>query len=293
MPQELSLRADCGRCFGLCCVALPFARSSDFAIDKEAGIPCPHLGSDHRCTIHAQLRTAGFAGCTSYDCFGAGQRIAQETFRGLDWRTHRELAAPMMAAFRVMQRLHELLWYLRQASTWDATVPLRPRIEAEARRVDQAAGLPAERLRAVDAAELRAQIAPLLREASALARAGLDGSDHSDADLTGADLRGFDLVGSDLRNAHLLGADLRGNDLRLTDLLGADLRGADVRGAALGEALFLTQMQLDTALGDGATTIPEDLTRPSHWPADDAQLRDHGGRSRGASDGESRPHDRR
>lgn len=29
------LRADCGNCFGLCCVALPFAATTDFAIDKE------------------------------------------------------------------------------------------------------------------------------------------------------------------------------------------------------------------------------------------------------------------
>lgn len=28
------VRADCSRCFGLCCVALPFARSADFAVDK-------------------------------------------------------------------------------------------------------------------------------------------------------------------------------------------------------------------------------------------------------------------
>jgi hypothetical protein len=29
-----TLRADCGSCAGLCCVALPFARTADFAIDK-------------------------------------------------------------------------------------------------------------------------------------------------------------------------------------------------------------------------------------------------------------------
>ncbi|MGY4928813.1 pentapeptide repeat-containing protein, partial [Streptomyces sp. 900105755] len=35
MPEHISeparLRGDCARCFGLCCVALPFAASADFA----------------------------------------------------------------------------------------------------------------------------------------------------------------------------------------------------------------------------------------------------------------------
>jgi hypothetical protein len=34
---RLTLRADCERCFGLCCVAPAFAASADFAIDKDAG----------------------------------------------------------------------------------------------------------------------------------------------------------------------------------------------------------------------------------------------------------------
>ncbi len=29
-----SLHADCANCFGLCCVALPFAASADFAVDR-------------------------------------------------------------------------------------------------------------------------------------------------------------------------------------------------------------------------------------------------------------------
>lgn len=83
----LELRADCGQCFGLCCVALPFARSADFAIDKGAGEPCPNLESDFRCGIHTRLRRTGFTGCTVYDCFGAGQRVSQVTFGGVDWRS--------------------------------------------------------------------------------------------------------------------------------------------------------------------------------------------------------------
>ena len=85
-------------------------------------------------------------------------------------------------------------------------------------------------------------------------------------DLVGRDLRGADLRGADLRGALLLGTDLRGALLQLTDVTGADLRAADVRGTDLGAALFLSQLQVNAARGDGATTLPAGLERPPHWP---------------------------
>src|SRR5690349_8212310 len=63
-----NLLADCRRCFGLCCVALPFSASADFAIDKPAGHACPNLRTDFGCDIHQILRTRGFPGCTVYEC---------------------------------------------------------------------------------------------------------------------------------------------------------------------------------------------------------------------------------
>src|SRR5690348_8860559 len=115
MP-ELDLAADCARCAGLCCVVPAFTRSADFAISKPAGQPCPNLGPDSRCAIHAGLRDRGFAGCAAYDCFGAGQQTVQVTFGGRDWRSSPGLAAQMFAAFGVMRQLNELRWHLVQAS---------------------------------------------------------------------------------------------------------------------------------------------------------------------------------
>ena len=115
MP-ELDLAADCARCAGLCCVVPAFTRSADFAISKPAGQPCPNLGPDSRCAIHARLRDRGFGGCAAYDCFGAGQQTVQVTFGGRDWRSSPGLAAQMFAAFGVMRQLNELRWHLVQAS---------------------------------------------------------------------------------------------------------------------------------------------------------------------------------
>ncbi len=265
VTTRADLRADCDRCFALCCVAPTFARSSEFAIDKPAGTPCPHLGDDHRCTIHDRLRDEGFAGCTAYDCFGAGQRLAQVTFGGRDWRTHDDVAAPIMAALPILRALHELLWYLGDALARPTSEPLAATLGSARDQVEEAAASPADRILGVDVDLLRSRVAPLLREAGDLARAGFDGPDLAGRDLSGADLRRSELRGACLRGTRLLGADLGGTDLASADLLGADLRGADVRGARLAEALYLTQTQVGGARGDRSTTLPGDLERPSHW----------------------------
>ncbi len=257
--RRASLRPDCAACTGLCCVALPFTASADFAIDKPAGRPCPNLRPDFRCGIHAQLRQRGFPGCVSFDCFGAGQRVVALTARpGTD-------SGELFETFRVMRHLHELLWYLAEAMELPATPALRDEIQAARREVERVAA--AQPGSAPDLDTLRRTIGELLDGCSELARAAVAHRPlHRGADLVGVSWRGRDLRGADLRGALLIRADLRGADLRRADLLGADLRDADLRGADLTGSLFLTPAQLAAARGDGATAIPPGLDRPGHWP---------------------------
>jgi len=255
------LQADCARCSGLCCVALPFARSADFAVDKPAGTPCTNLQEDFRCGIHGQLRERGFAGCTVFDCLGAGQKVSQVTFGGRDWRDDAGTAQRMFAVFPVVRQLHELLAYLAEAIDREPADELTAAYD----RVDALTRGSADALVACDVGVVRAEVSGLLLRVSERARAGLPGRDARGADLIGARLRGAGLRGADLRGAYLIGADLRGADLRSADLIGADLRGADLRGADLTGALFVTQAQLESARGDATTTVPGHLRRPLHW----------------------------
>ena len=39
----------------------------------------------------------------------------------------------------------------------------------------------------------------------------------------------------------------------------------DLRGTDLDNTLFLSQTQVNAALGDARTTVPERFTRPAHW----------------------------
>ncbi|MFI6581017.1 pentapeptide repeat-containing protein [Embleya sp. NPDC050493] len=263
-----SLRADCANCFALCCVAPAFAASADFAIDKPAGRACPNLRSDDfGCGVHTRLRDIGFSGCTVYDCFGAGQKVAQVTYAGQDWRRAPHTAKQMFRVFPIMRDLHELLRYLHEAQAPAAACPIRAELRAAYADTERLTlGEPAELLR-IDIGALRRQLNPLLVRAGELVRAGIGGKkkDHRGADLIGARLKGADLRGANLRGAYLIGADLRGADLRLADVIGADFRDADLRGADLTDALYLIQSQLDAAKGDSRTILPPALTRPAHW----------------------------
>ncbi|MDX2598033.1 pentapeptide repeat-containing protein [Streptomyces sp. WI03-4A] len=310
MPDQTTdrsaLRGDCAQCFGLCCVALPFSASADFAVDKPAGRPCANLGGDHRCGIHADLRAKGFTGCTVYDCFGAGQKVSQVTFGGEDWRTGPEgHARRMFDTFPVVRQLHELLWYLTEALGLEAARPVHPDLRRALEKTERLTRGTPEELAALDVAAHRQEVNVLLLRTSELARAGVpapDGQpdtsgrpggneksgngrgrngkagkggkagktgagDRRGADLIGARLRGADLRGVSLRGAYLIAADLTGADLRDADMIGADLRDADLTDADLTGAFFLTQPQVNAARGSAGTRLPGSVTRPAHWTA--------------------------
>ncbi|MFE3326959.1 pentapeptide repeat-containing protein [Streptomyces sp. NPDC059176] len=274
------LRADCGNCFGLCCVALPFAASADFAVDKPAGRPCANLRTDFSCGIHDRLRERGFPGCTVYDCFGAGQKVSQVTFGGRSWREARDTARQMSDVFPVMRQLHELLRYLTEALALPAARPLHNELRGLLDGIEALTRRDAAGLLTVDVPAHRGRVGELLARTSELVRATAKPGRRKNrrgADLFGARLAGADLRGADLRGSCLIAADLSGADLRLADLLGADFRDADLSGADLTGSIFLTQPQLHQAKGDPRTTLPHGLERPAHWSDEHHPTGERGG----------------
>lgn len=266
--QRSSLRADCERCFGLCCVAPSFWVSADFAIDKAARRACPNLRRDFKCAIHDHLRPRGFRGCAVYDCFGAGQKVAQVTFGGVDWRRcSPETAERMFEVFGAMRNLHEVLWFLTEALKLPAASSLYPKLRRALDEIERLTRDSPEAILELDANEYWRGINGLLLRASELARADVRSkkTDYRGADLIGKNLSGADLRGANLRGAYLIGADLSGANLGLADLIGADLRGANLRAADLTTSIFLVQFQVNAANGDLSTRLPPSLYCPTHW----------------------------
>lgn len=86
----------------------------------------------------------------------------------------------------------------------------------------------------------------------------------------GADLKGAEFDGADLQKirfdfAILDGASLKHANLDGANLCSASLEKAKLNGARLEAASLLTQEQLDMAIGDDSTLLPEGLTRPPQW----------------------------
>jgi hypothetical protein len=125
MSDDATFRGDCGRCAALCCLALSFDRGPLFALDKPAGEACPHLAADCRCAIHAQRAARGFAGCTAFDCRGAGQ-LATGLFNGLSWRDSDAVRRQMLRAFALLLELQRLRVVLRRLGRRDLLAPLEP-----------------------------------------------------------------------------------------------------------------------------------------------------------------------
>ncbi|WHY78427.1 pentapeptide repeat-containing protein [Neobacillus sp. WH10] len=261
--------ADCENCFGLCCVALPYAKSADFPIDKDGGTPCSNLQSDYRCGIHNNLRQKGYRGCAVYECFGAGQKVSQVTFDGNDWRDHPELAKEMFRVFPIMQQLNEMLYYLNEALSLEEAQPIYQDLQAALEETEHLTYLSPQSIMELNVPAHRTIINDLLLRTSELVRAKVPPNKNKKIsrgmDLLGANLRGANLKGANLRGALLIAADLREADMRATDLIGADFRDADLRGANLTGSIFLTQAQINSAKGDITTKLPPSLTIPDHW----------------------------
>lgn len=266
-----SLQADCQNCFGLCCTALNIVASSDFAINKPAGSPCPNLRDNYSCHIHSHLRETGFKGCTVFDCLGAGQQVSQVTFQGQDWRQSREHADKMFRVFPIMEQLYEMIAYVAEALSYQVDHELSKQLQAELELLQQTTELDANALLALDIVAIRVPVNALLLQTSEQVRQHRIKGKNSrrlnqrGADWMGKNLKGKDLRGTDLRGGYLIAANLQDANLREVDFIGADLRDANLCGADLSTSMFLTQMQINAAQGDRYTKLPTYIKRPAHW----------------------------
>lgn len=267
----IDYKADCENCFGLCCVALPFIKSADFAVDKDGGVPCKNLQDDYRCGIHEGLRGKGYKGCTVYECFGAGQKVSQYTYKGRDWREDKDAAKEMFHVFPIMQQLHEMLYYLQEALNLEEARPIHNEIHKVLEETEALARLHPASLMDLNVSNHRVVVNECLLKSSELVRQKVKKDKNHQKnvgkgmDLIGAKLKGKNLKGMSWRGAFLIAADLRECDLRYCDFIGSDLRDANVHGANLQGSIFLTQAQVNAAEGDKNTKLPSHLKMPEHW----------------------------
>jgi uncharacterized protein YjbI with pentapeptide repeats len=88
-----------------------------------------------------------------------------------------------------------------------------------------------------------------------------------ESNLIGPEKPGLSLQGANLERANLETANLAEAYLERANLSGANLKQADLSGAFLQEMTEegLTQTQINEAVGNDATKLPDHLQHPAHW----------------------------
>ncbi|MDU4752916.1 MAG: pentapeptide repeat-containing protein, partial [Clostridium butyricum] len=265
----------CENCFGLCCTALFFSACDGFPQNKDAGKPCINLKQDFTCSIHNTLLKKGLKGCISYECFGAGQKIAQKTFNKISWRKDPQSASKMFDTFLIIKQIHEMLWYLVQSYTLEKNNKISSQIESLIDDTIKVSLWDVDKLLNLDLESYRDKVNVYLKATSETIRKKFKLSSSKSLSTSKKQIQGKNFLGKDLTKYNLCGADFRGalliasnlsySDLSGADFIGADLRDTNLSSSDLSRSIFLTQAQINSAKGDLKTKLPPMIVRPSYW----------------------------
>lgn len=262
--MNLELKIDCEKCSGLCCVALYCMKTDGFPENKEAGVPCKCLMPDFKCTIHSKLSEKNMRGCLAYDCFGAGQKVTQDCFPNVNWKTHPKKAKEIFEVFLVVFQLHQMQWYLLESLTLISDQQLQKNVEMLIAENEGITNMPPNQILEFDIENYRSKVNQVLKQVSGLI--AIDSVDETNPkDYFGKHLKKANLNGKNLSMALMIAANLEGCSLKRTNFLGADLRDANIKNTDLSGSVFLTQMQINSAKGNRNTKLPKNLSHPESW----------------------------
>lgn len=262
-----SLKIDCKKCSGLCCTALYFSKSEGFPNNKPAGKPCTNLMSDYSCAVHKNLMQYNLKGCMAFDCLGAGQKVTSDIYGGVSWKDRPEAASEIFKVFLAVWQLHQMVWYLAEASAVIPAEKLADDIDALICEYRQITTLAPAQLLQIDIEEYRTRVNRILKKAGELTAKSIVPGKNADkrSDYMGRNFKKANLNGRDFSMSLMIAANLEGCSLYGTNFLGADMRDTNIKNADLSESLFLTQAQVNAAQGNENTKLPRTLCRPSSW----------------------------
>lgn len=93
----------------------------------------------------------------------------------------------------------------------------------------------------------------------------LDEARFINAKLMDAIFKDSSLKGAKFTIANLTNTDFSGANLNNATFLNSIFKRTVIRGANLKNALYLTQPQIEEAIGDNTTILPDSLRRPTKW----------------------------
>lgn len=259
---------NCRRCSGLCCVALYCTKTDGFPENKDAGIPCKHLQGDYMCEIHGSLSSRKLKGCTAYDCFGAGQHITQLMSEKPDWNSiSRKEGEMIVQSYLTVMQLHQILWYLTEASIISLINTEKNLLNTLIAEGKKLAEQPLNVLQSLNIESYRERSNKQLKHISKSITATLSGHSVKETgkNYMGKNMQKKNLIGKDFTVSCLIAAGLEQANLYGANFLGADMRDTNIRNTDLSQSLFLTQIQINSAIGSRNTVLPPYLYKPMSW----------------------------
>ena len=256
------LRIDCNNCSGLCCVALYCAKTDGFPENKNAGIPCKYLNSDFQCEIHSKLIDMNMRGCLAYDCFGAGQKVTQDLFPNTTWKSDQEKSKIIFEVFLRVFQLHQMEWYLLESLTLVKDKNLSDNIEQLILKIEHVLEQSYENVLDFEITSFRLEVNPILK---LISRQYAKTNQLNGKDMIGKNFKMTNLDGKDFSMSLLIAANFEGCSLNYTNFLGADLRDTNFKNTDLSSCLYLTQIQINSSVGNKNTILPKNLIHPISW----------------------------
>lgn len=241
------LQSDCTKCHGLCCTLLYCFHQDGFPEDKLPGIHCRYLLKNHQCSIHKELHQRSLHGCLRYDCIGAGPHILELT----------QDPTQLQTLYPKMLQLHQILLYLLEAKPYlEESDSIIQALLQEGNQAtvsyEQFASFPIEAYRTRANQHLKKAIKQITTH-TRQSKIRTSRSHHNEH------------MGKDYSMAFLVRKDFSNQCLDDTCFLGSDVRDMNIKGSDLSHSHFLTQMQINSMLGDEETILPPTFYYPTHW----------------------------
>ena len=103
-------------------------------------------------------------GCMAFDCLGAGQKVTSDIYGGVSWKDRPEAASEIFKVFLAVWQLHQMVWYLAEASAVIPAEKLADDIDALICEYRQITTLAPAQLLQIDIEEYRSRVNRILKK---------------------------------------------------------------------------------------------------------------------------------
>ncbi|RXI51856.1 hypothetical protein DP131_13935 [Clostridium tetani] len=205
-------------------------------------------------------------GCIGYDCFGAGQYVTQNIYKGETWRTSQKQAKEIFDIFVIIFQLYQIRYFLEESKIVIPAKELWSDIQDLINENEDLCNSTRQSILDIDIESYRSKVNIILKQiCDYIMRCSKRSDNKGVREFLGRNFKKRDMSGLDLSMKLLIATNFDGCIFDGTVFLGADTRDTNFSNADLREAVFLTQGQINSSKGNRNTKLPKHLDYPVTW----------------------------